>query len=268
MAELIGITKANREKLSLLARSAKGVITVKDAVEVLKVDNLLASKILSKLASSGWLARIKRGTYSIVPIESLDASGIIESPWIVATRLFTPCYIGGWSALEFWGLTEQIFTTTLIFTTRKLRKLNIEIKQSKFKLHKVGAANFFGLKVIWESKVQMQVTDPTRTIVDILSDPSLAGGIRLVADAVHNYFISSHKNVPLLIEYIDKLGNRTVFKRLGFLMEYMDSSEIELIEICKERLSAGKSKLDPALQSNYLATGWKLWITASWKKDK
>jgi len=41
-----------------------------------------------------------------VPLESRTADVPLEDPWLIAERLFAPCYIGGWSAAEYLDLTE------------------------------------------------------------------------------------------------------------------------------------------------------------------
>jgi predicted transcriptional regulator of viral defense system len=48
-----------------------------------------------------------------------------------------------------------------------------------------------------------------------------------------------------LVEYGDQLGNRTVFKRLGYLVEALERDRAELVPACRERVSAGISLLDP-----------------------
>ncbi|OPZ82723.1 MAG: hypothetical protein BWY76_02629 [bacterium ADurb.Bin429] len=63
------------------------------------------------------------------------------------------------------------------------------------------------------------VSEPTRTVVDVLDDPALGGGMRHVAEIVHAYFTSDMRDDDLLLDYIARVGNRTIYKRLGFLLE-------------------------------------------------
>jgi predicted transcriptional regulator of viral defense system len=48
-----------------------------------------------------------------------------------------------------------------------------------------------------------------------------------------------------LVEYGDRLGNRTVFKRLWYLVEALGREEPGLLEACRKRLSSGMALLDP-----------------------
>jgi predicted transcriptional regulator of viral defense system len=124
----------------------------------------------------------------------------------------------------------------------------------------------FGLKPVWRGQVKISVSDPTRTILDMLIDPALGGGIRSVRDMLGNYLGSGNKILEQLIEYGERLGNGAVYKRLGFLLEKMAPGEDEAIKECYRRLTAGNAKLDPKLDNIRLITRWKLWVPENWKR--
>jgi predicted transcriptional regulator of viral defense system len=98
----------------------------------------------------------------------------------------------------------------------------------------------------------------------MLNDTKLGGGIRPVSDVLNNYMQSPHKNLNALFEYALRIKNKTVFKRLGYLMEKFHAEEREIIQQCHARISSGYSKLDPDLDADKLITRWKLWIPESW----
>lgn len=109
MKPLAGIGKKDRERLAEVLRAARGTISVGEAASVLGLSRAAAAKLLARWAQKGWLSRVHRGLYVPVPLESRSADVPLEDPWVIAVRLYEPCYIGGWSAAEYWGLTEQIF---------------------------------------------------------------------------------------------------------------------------------------------------------------
>lgn len=266
MAKLAGLTEQSRAKLGLLLQSLNGNITPMNAARLLNVTPRDASLRLAKYARNGWLTRVKRGYYVPVDVEAEDPTFANSNPWVIASNSFSPCYIGGWSALEYWGFTEQIYNEILVFTSRNIRKSSQLLLGSKFKLKRVTKQNSFGLKTIWIDDQKVSVSDPTRTIIDILSDIELAGGIRSAFDALKQYLASEYKSLTLLDEYAGKLNNKTVYKRLGFLMERIPNSDKSFLKLCKKKLSKGNSKLDPTLDADYLVTRWKLWIPKSWKE--
>jgi len=61
-----------------------------------------------------------------------------------------------------------------------------------------------------------------------------------------------------------RIKNKTVLKRLGYLMEKFHTEEREFIQQCHARISTGYSKLDPNLDADKLITRWKLWVPESW----
>jgi len=107
---------------------------------------------------------------------ALIADVPLEDPWIIAERLFSPGYVGGWSAAEYWGFTEQIFRSVVVMTTRKLRDRTPVIKNTKFIIPAVQEKALFGLKPIWRGQVNVLVSAPVRTVIDMLNDPGLGGG--------------------------------------------------------------------------------------------
>lgn len=268
MATVSGLGKADRERLAAVIRGTKGTISVAEATGILEVSRVDAAKMLSRWAAKGWLSRVKRGLYVPVPLESRTADIPLEEPWIIAERLYSPCYIGGWSAAEYWDLTEQIFRTVLVMTTQKPRDRSPDIKGTRFLLRSMSEKALFGLKTVWRGQVKVPVSDSTRTVLDMLNDPRLGGGLRPAVDVFTSYLKSENRDLTLLIEYGDRLGKGAVFKRLGFLLERLAPEEQEILAACRARLTKGNAKLDPALATDKLVTRWRLWVPETWIKEK
>lgn len=262
MLPIGGLRRASRERLSKVLRQARGSISPADASRALNVKQTEAARLLSQWSSRGWLTRVRRGLYVPVPLESSTADLPLEDAWAVAARLFSPCYIGGWSAAAHWSLTEQLFRSTLVVTSRRPRARRVEARGTVFVLRTVRQGAMFGLKPIWRGKVRVNVSDPSRTVLDLLDTPALGGGIRTVLEILKSYLGSRYRDPKLLVRYADKLGNKAVFKRLGYLAATFAPNESELVADCRKRLSAGIATLDPKLPSDRLATAWRLWIPA------
>lgn len=264
---ILGIGKLDRERLALILKTTQQTISVSQAAKILGINNIAAAKLLSYWAANGWISRIKRGIYIPVPLESTTSDITLENPWVIAEKLYHPCYIAGWSAAEHSGLTEQIFRTIVIFTTQKQRNNQPIINGTHFLIHTISEQTMFGLKSIWYGETKVFVSDPSRTILDMLANPKFGGGIRSAADMLINYLNSENKDLPLLFQYAKKIKNGTVFKRLGFLLEKYAPQETETIALCKKELTKGKIKLDPNLPAEKLITRWQLWVPANWKEE-
>jgi len=268
MPELLGLGKSDRKRLATVIRKTKGTITVGEAAEALRVPPSDAAKMLASWAKRGWILRVQRGLYVSIPLESTTSDIPIEDSWIIAERLYSPCYIGGWSAAEHWGLTEQIFRSVVVMTTRKPRDRAPILKDTKFILHTIQEKELFGLKSVWRGQIKVAVSDPARTVVDMLKDPRLAGGIRPTTDILVNFLSSEYKNTKLLVDHAKKLGIGAVFKRLGFLIEQLNLGEQEIIAACRSQMTAGNTKLDPTLPVQNLISRWKIWVPESWMKEQ
>jgi predicted transcriptional regulator of viral defense system len=199
-----------RAKLAKLLRETKGTVSAEQAAASLGVTPREAAKTLARWARQGRLSRVRRGLYVPVPLEAGTGDVALEEPWIIAERLFNPCYVGGWSAAEHWGLTEQIFRSVLVMTTKKPRKRKLVIKGTTFVLRTIQSDSFFGTKPVWRGQVKVNVSDSTRTVLDILDDPALGGGARPMTDVFRNYLGSKSKDLPLLISYAERLGHGAV----------------------------------------------------------
>ncbi len=259
-----GIRAENRARLATLSRAFGGPFTADEAAEALDVDRAEAARFVGYLASRGWLARVRRGLYAPVPLEASAPEEWRSDPWLVAARVFEPCYIGGWSACEHWGLTEQLFRDVLVVTARQQRRSTARVQGMDFRVVTRKQEALFGTRPVWRGRERIQVSDPSRTIVDVLDEPALGGGIRHGADVLVEYFEGEHRDEKTLIAYGDRLGNRTVFKRLGFLVEELGIDAPDLVAACTKRKSAGISALDPTVRTKGRITRrWNLRVNAT-----
>lgn len=224
--------------------------------------------MLAHLASRGWLTRVRHGLYSTVPLGATSPHDWREDPWIIAASAFSPCYIGGWTACNEWGLTEQLFRDVVVITQRKTRRGSATIQGTRFRVKSIAPGKHFGTAHIWRGQNRVEISDPARTLVDILDDPTIGGGARHVADVTATYFAGEHRNDGKLLDYTRRAGNRTVFKRLGYLVEVLGLPAPEIIKQCRAELSSGISLLDPSMPvSGPITKLWNLRLNAVIRKS-
>lgn len=102
----------------------------------------------------------------------------MEDPWAIASKIYDPCYIGGWTAGEHWNLAEQLFRKTVAVTARRVRRKETAIQGFPFRIKRIGSSRFFGARTLWRGKTRKNFSDPSRTVIDLLDDPSMGRGIR------------------------------------------------------------------------------------------
>lgn len=246
MVQAQGVSKETRRFLEILHREFPGPFSVEEAAEVLPGERVWVRRLLAHLATQGWLSRIRRNVYVTVPLGAKVAAQWRADPWVVAAKVFEPCYLGGWTACEHWGLTEQVFRSMWVVTSRPVSPRTQDIQDTVFQVKVTSAERLFGLTTVWRRDGKIRVSNPTRTVVDVLDDPRLGGGIRHISGVVNRYFESEHREDSALLDFAGRLGNGAVFKRLGFLLETLGLPLGDLIESCLLRISSGVVLLDPS----------------------
>ena len=256
---------ANRARLAAILRAAKEVVSVDVVSQTLTIERRAAAKLLSRWKQQGWLRRIGRGLYVPIPLDLAGSEQVITDPWVLIPTLFNQCYIGGWTAAHHWELTEQLFNETLVFTTRRVTEKRVIAQGAVFVLHKVNPKRLFGLKTLWRGSVKVSISDPARTLVDMIAAPEIGGGIDHVADSLRAYLRTKTADRHLLIRYAEEFKNGVIFKRLGYLAETRLHDD-KLVAECRSRLTQGYARLDPALSPKRLITAWRLWLPSARKQ--
>lgn len=219
---------------------------------------------LAAMARRGWLLRARRGLYLILPLEAEPGRPmVVEDPWVLAREAFSPCYIGGWSAAEHWGLTEQLFRSTLVVTATNARSRSIKLLGHEFRVFRVHQSRLVGLASVWRGAERVPVSDRERTIIDGLRHPELCGGFRHLADIMREYGSHPEPDFKRLVSVAQKAGSGAAWKRLGYLAEKFWPAERSLIDKALRHLTAGYVKLDPDIgRRGVLVRRWRLWVNA------
>lgn len=257
---------SDRSLIARLARDAHGgLITVSAAAEILDIDRREAATKLAALTRKGWLLRARRGMYSLLPLEAEPGRPTVsEDPWILAREAFSPAYIGGWSAAEHWGLTEQLFRSTLVVTAAHVRVQTVILLGHEFRLFQVPKTRISGTTLVWRGRERIPVSTPERTLVDCLRNPELCGGIRHLAQMFVQYGEKPENNFEALMVAASKNSTGAMWKRLGYLTEQLWPAQTALIREAAQRMTTGYAKLDPTIPGRgKLLRRWRLWINAT-----
>jgi len=258
-----GISEKNRRILDDLNRKINGPFSAKEASEILNIPLKETSLLLTYFTTKGWLSRIHRGIYSTIPLGTINPKEYKENPLVVANKIFEPCYVGGWSAAEHWEYTDQIFNDIVVFSPHRFRNKKTCVQGINYIIKYIDKKYFdvSGKKNVWINNQKVAVSDPVQTIVDILYDPTIGGGIRNIADILQTYFLSEKRNDEAIVELINKRGNKSVYKRLGYLIEELNIDARELKEKCGRLISSGFTLLDPTVENKgRYSTKWNLRI--------
>jgi predicted transcriptional regulator of viral defense system len=255
----MSLSKQETDFLTTFSASGKQIFTYQQAVEYWQT-RVAATNSLGRLVRKGWLQRLDRGLYMIVPLEAGPERLWSENALVLASNLISPGAVAYWSALHFWNMTEQIPRVQFIQTTK--RKKPMTIQGVKFQFIHVAERYFFGFVNRKIEDASVSVTDPEKTIIDAASRPDLSGGIIQLAQAIQ--YAEKSIDWEKMDHYLKQWGGGVVAKRLGYLVEAIPlqiPSRDSRIKYWRTLISKGISQLEPgAERKGPVTTRWQLQV--------
>jgi len=201
-------------------------------------------QFLEKLQQKGWIQRIRRGKFAVIPLSSGEERTPQLHEFLVAMEIVSPAAIAYWSALNHHGMTEQLPRTVFVATNHPVRHPPKETLGITFKIVSLRPPKFFGIIRDWIDERPFWITDKEKTIVDGLDLPKYIGGVGEIVKALTKTW--AELNEAKLFDYSTKIGNSAVAKRLGFLMETLGLGNPEVLRKTAS-FAPGFSPLDPLL---------------------
>jgi len=246
----------NESKLIFtLERNKQIVFTFKDAKQILRTSDSSIWNIINGLKRKRRIRQIQKGLYLLSPARSG-----IEGEWtehiftIVPKLLGKNYYLGFWSALSYWGMTEQIPQRTYVIITRRRKDLTFDNQVIQFVTY--SNSRFFGYTQGKIGETEFNVSTREKTIIDSLAHPEYAGGISEIAKAV--WTAKDKLNINQMIDDAKRIGIRTVRLRLGYLLELLDFDKES--ETLLPKKPTGAPWLDPSTMKKQIeySTRWGL----------
>ena len=253
----MGITMANsimntttrlgpQERLFLTSIAAEGkrIFHFADAVPYW-ISNHQTRKAVSRLERKGWLRRLERGLYLLIPLEAGLNGNWSEDPLVIASQLVPGGAAAYLSALHYWNMTEQVPRTVFVQTVARRNTPSSEILGVRYQFVTIKQARFFGILSQTVDGMAFNITDREKTIVDSMARPDLCGGIMLIANALGSV---NEVDWYKLDQYLERFGSGAVYKRLGYLIERLDvdiPNRHHLLTGWQERLTQGIAWLEP-----------------------
>lgn len=264
---------SNSQGIQLLegAVNAIGPIFTLDQISMLP-DNqrftaLQIRKLVSKLAQSGWIEILKRGTYAV---KSPLYSGDIP-PFAIANALVHPVAISHWSALAHHGFSTQ--NPIMIQASTPVKVVTPEMRQGsayrprgraswrafdlEFEFIYVKKDRFWGFQKQWVNAwAQVNITDRERTVLDLIIRPEIFGGIRAASEIMEGTL--TQIDLKGLVSYAMRYDVGTVIKRMGWLLERMGVEGNQLLPLQNYPVT-GTILLDPSQpRSEKIDPSWQI----------
>src|SRR3972149_2609920 len=256
-----GLTRNESLLLSSLSEKGKTIFKIRDVATELKCSYKYAKVLANNLTKKKWVIVLRRGVYLIVPLSAGVRSHYTEHEFVIASYLVSPYYIAYWSALNFYGFTEQTPFTVFVATTR--RPKTREVLNIKYNFVTLSKRKFFGFEPIAVSTNKVNISDREKTLADALDHSEYCGGIPEVAKSVWN--AKEKVSMEKIISYAERMGNTAIVKRLGYLVESLKMNvDSEILSKMRGMISQGMSALDPTRpKKGTYTTRWNLLVNIS-----
>jgi len=217
----------------------KPLVTSKDIAKKFGITNSYATIFLERIARKGLVERIEKGKYTCT-----------DDAIVVANYLVLPSYISFFTAASIKGYTEQIPRKIQIATTIYKKPINFRSYEIEF----VRLPNwcFFGYSKEKRNNFTIFLVDDEKLIIDILLKPKTVGNFEEIVEIIKNTKIDESK----MVEFVKRIKNVSLLKRLGYLLEKYKSIDISSIVNIKDK---NYVSLDPLKKSGKFVDGkWRV----------
>lgn len=248
-----GLSKRESYLLSYLSENGKTIFGLRDVTDILKCSYDNAKMTVERLVKKRWVVRIIKGKYLVVPLSAGVEGKYSEHEFILAS-LFKPAYVGYWTALNYYGFTEQVPNIIFVVSRRKIRSR--EIFGVEFRFVYLSERKFFGFMELNISNYSVYISDKEKTVVDCLDKPKYCGGMTEVMKA---FSMVDELDMGKLIGYAVKMSGAVV-KRLGVILD-MHGIDSKLL---KDHVSGGYTIFDPTRERRGMYNSkWRIFVNLS-----
>lgn len=211
-----------------------------------------ASSLLYKYKKRNLIVQIRKNVY--LPTNPVDGF-IDENKYEIGCNSVPNAYISYHSAMEFYGLQNQVFNRIYLSAPKRFRSFEFDFVEYMY------APDKFQEGIIQpELTKNILVTDIERTIVDCIDRLDLAGGIE---ELIYNLELINEANESKILYYLSLYDKQVIYQKSGFILssfkEQMKLSK-EFFDICKKMTGKSVRYLTDKYESKTYIPEWKLYV--------
>jgi len=193
-----------------------GVFSFDEAKKIMKISNDSLKNVIYRLKKKKRIIEIKKGKYLFVPAKAGIGGHWSEFTFRALPKLLGKnYYVGFWTALNYWRMTEQYPVVCFVAITKRAK--DFEFSNQKIKFVTISKKKFFGFEKQKAKDAEFSISSREKTVIDCLLFPQHCGGISEAAKGLWN----ARKEIKwnTLLEYAEKTGVKAAKRRLGFVLE-------------------------------------------------
>lgn len=236
-----GLSTRESKALARLAGQGERIVSIGDFEEVLDIPYKSAKDLVYSLKEKGWLERLVRGRYLLLPLVAGEEGVYTEHEFVIASHLADPMYVGYWTAMNHHGLTEQVPRTVYVVTTERAKTR--EIHDVTYRIVTVSEKKFFGHQPMAIENYQVNVASVEKTLADCADHPEHCGGIHELSKAIKRAD-EQGCSWETVIEHLDEIENGAATKRVVYVADQLGISLPDYRQIV-DNFTSGYPLLDP-----------------------
>jgi len=230
------ITKDQLQFLKLLNENEIPYFHMHEIEKRIDHDFSNLNEILENLVDKELLVRIERGKY-----RRYDFS----DPYVLGAFISRKGSVGYWSALHQHDLTDRF--PNKIFIKTPFRKRNTKVAETKIQFVSVKENKIDGITYSGYGNRRYPLTNVEMTLVDCFDQPRYAGPLPDLLKAFYQATIDTDK----LIKYLSLYNNIAIIKRMGYLAELLDRTDLsDFISFAQENINKKYNLFDPGGENN------------------
>ena len=184
--------------------------------------------LITKLTKNGWLIRIKRGLYAI---SDLSTRGFLSlSPYLVANFLVTDSYVSFESALQYYGMFDQLTDKTVSVSSRAYK--TVKLHNVEYSFVKTKVTQYFGWQDMVIDNRTVHIATAEKALIDIVNFHKNKYAIDLVIEKLQKH--KDSLNMARLTDYLTKFSFNTI-KIFGFIFDLLGFDSTQLYTIVQTK---------------------------------
>jgi len=188
---------------------------------------------LFSLVKKNVLTRIKRDAYTLT-------DRLNENLFEIATAVVVPSYISFWTALSYYGFTEQQIRTVQLASTKQVNDL-------RFNSHVLHIITFQPREFYGYKRINgFVIAEKEKVLIDSLFQLETCGGLNEYVKCLRNAW--NELNKKIFVRYLKMFRNRSLISRMGYLVEQLEVNHAHILKPLERERSVCPIKLNPRRQ--------------------
>ncbi len=217
--------------MDLLKELSKYPVFNMEMIERLTGNLKTAYSAINRYMKKGYVVKVRKNIYS--PVD-LSTGLIIANRYQIACALRKDAYLSHHSALEYHGLSNQVFNEVYVSSKSRFNHFEFQGIHYKYVAPKINEG-----VITAKNTLNVRLTDIERTFVDSIYQINKITGYEELANA---FEAVQYLNEDKLLEYLNAYDIQSLYQKSGYILEkYKDKFGLtdKFFDTCKSEMKQG-----------------------------